>query len=110
MVRKVAREEAKPIILTDLLQGPKIRTGTLVDHKPLAPVMLEAGKAVDDYAGERLTAQRSSVSTVFTTLAEEPEGRRPEFCLSGDGLRFELRVVELRGADVVTEIIQRRGC
>jgi pyruvate kinase len=41
MVRKVAREEAKPVCILGDLQGPKIRTGTLVDHKP---VMLEAGK------------------------------------------------------------------
>ena len=41
MVRKVAREEAKPVCILGDLQGPKIRTGTLVDHKP---VMLETGK------------------------------------------------------------------
>ena len=39
MVRKVAREEAKPVCILADLQGPKIRTGTLVDHKP---VMLQA--------------------------------------------------------------------
>src|ERR1700750_515225 len=41
MVRKVAREEKKPICILADLQGPKIRPGTLVGGKP---VMLEAGK------------------------------------------------------------------
>src|ERR1700761_4317597 len=41
MVRRVAAEERKPICILADLQGPKIRTGTLVDHKP---VLLEAGK------------------------------------------------------------------
>src|SRR6202789_436121 len=41
MVRKVAREEGKLICILADLQGPKIRTGELVDHKP---VLLEAGR------------------------------------------------------------------
>src|SRR5580698_9120273 len=44
MVRQVAREEHKPICILADLQGPKIRTGILVDHKPVLLV-----------AGERLT-------------------------------------------------------
>ncbi len=35
MVRKVAREENKPICILADLQGPKIRTGKLKDHKPV---------------------------------------------------------------------------
>jgi len=71
MVRKIAKEEDKPICILADLQGPKIRTGTLVDHKP---VLLKAGD----------------------TLTITPE--------KTDGL-IELRVIELKGADVVTEII-----
>ncbi len=41
MVRTVAREESKPICILGDLQGPKIRTGKLKDHKP---VQLTAGK------------------------------------------------------------------
>src|SRR5579875_267474 len=41
MVRKVAEEEAKPICILADLQGPKIRTGKLVDGKP---VLLETGQ------------------------------------------------------------------
>ena len=41
MVRKVAREENKPICILADLQGPKIRTGALVGH---VPVLLTAGR------------------------------------------------------------------
>ncbi len=98
MVRKVAREEAKPICILGDLQGPKIRTGVLVDHKP---VMLETGKQLT-ITPEQVEGTAERVSTVFTTLAENlKSGDR---ILLSDGL-IELRVVELRGADVVTEII-----
>src|SRR5579875_806305 len=98
MVRKVAREEKKPICILADLQGPKIRTGTLVGGKP---VMLEAGKRFT-ITPERMEGTAERVSTVFTTLAEnlKPGDR----ILLSDGL-IELRVVELHGADVVTEII-----
>src|ERR1700761_2748867 len=98
MVRKVAREEAKPICILADLQGPKIRTGTLVDHKP---VMLEAGKQLT-ITPEKIDGTAERVSTVFTTLAENLKAG--DRILLSDGL-IELRVVELRGADVVTEII-----
>ncbi|HEY4011112.1 MAG TPA: pyruvate kinase [Acidobacteriaceae bacterium] len=98
MVRKVAREENKPICILADLQGPKIRTGTLVDHKP---VLLEAGKQLT-ITPEQVEGTAERVSTVFTTLAENlSPGDR---ILLSDGL-IELRVVALRGADVVTEII-----
>ena len=35
MVRQVAKEENKPICILADLQGPKIRTGKLKDHKPV---------------------------------------------------------------------------
>ena len=103
MVRKVAREEGKPICILADLQGPKIRTGKLKDHKPVLLV-----------AGERLTitpreieGTKELVGTTFTTLAEnlEPGSR----ILLSDGL-IELRVESVgsikdgRG-DVTCEII-----
>jgi pyruvate kinase len=98
MVRKVAREEGKPICILADLQGPKIRTGTLVDHRP---VLLETGKRLvitpDAVEG---TAER--VSTVFKTLAENL--KPGDQVLLSDGL-IELRVLEIVGADVVTEIV-----
>jgi len=103
MVRKVSAEEGKPICILADLQGPKIRTGKLVDHKPVLLV-----------AGERLTitpreidGTKTLVGTTFTTLAEnlEPGSR----ILLSDGL-IELRVesvgsIEDGQGDVTCEIV-----
>ncbi len=98
MVRKVAAEESKPICILADLQGPKIRTGVLVDHKPIA---LEAGKLLT-ITPEQIEGTVDRVSTVFTTLAENL--KPGDQILLSDGL-IELRVVEIKGADVVCEII-----
>jgi pyruvate kinase len=98
MVRKVACEEGKPICILADLQGPKIRTGKLVENRP---VLLETGKRLvitpDAVEG---TAER--VSTVFPTLAENL--KPGDQILLSDGL-IELRVQEIVGADVVTQIV-----
>ncbi|QMV18044.1 pyruvate kinase [Granulicella sp. 5B5] len=98
MVRKVAKEEGKPICILADLQGPKIRTGVLVDHKP---VLLETGKRLT-ITPEQIEGTTERVSTVFTTLAENVVPGTQ--ILLSDGL-IELRVVEVVGADVVTEIV-----
>jgi pyruvate kinase len=98
MVRKVSREENKPICILADLQGPKIRTGVLVDHKP---IVLEAGKLLT-ITPEQIEGTVDRVSTVFTTLAENVVPGTQ--ILLSDGL-IELRVVEVIGADVVTEIV-----
>jgi pyruvate kinase len=98
MVRKVAKEENKPICILADLQGPKIRTGVLVDHKP---VLLHAGKQLV-ITPEQIEGTAARVSTVFTTLAENL--KPGDQVLLSDGL-IELRVLSLQGADVVTEII-----
>ena len=98
MVRKVAREEGKPICILADLQGPKIRTGKLVDHKP---VLLVAGKRLV-ITPETVEGTAERVSTVFPTLAENL--KPGDQILLSDGL-IELRVVEIAGADVVSEIV-----
>ncbi len=98
MVRKVAKEEGKPVCILADLQGPKIRTGVLVGHKP---VLLEAGKRLV-ITPEQIEGTVDRVSTVFTTLAENVTAGTQ--ILLSDGL-IELRVVEVQGADVVTEIV-----
>jgi pyruvate kinase len=98
MVRKIAAEENKPVCILADLQGPKIRTGSLVGHNP---VMLEAGKKLT-ITPVQMEGTAERVSTVFETLAEN---LRPGDCvLLSDGL-IELRVLEIDGADVVTEIV-----
>jgi pyruvate kinase len=98
MVRKVAEEEGKPICILADLQGPKIRTGKLVDHKP---ILLETGQKLiitpRDIAGTP-----EVISTTFVTLAEnlEPGAR----ILLSDGL-IELHVLQLDGDDVECAVI-----
>jgi len=98
MVRQVSKEENKPICILADLQGPKIRTGLLKDHKP---VMLVAGKKLT-ITPRQIEGTAALVSTVFTTLAEnlEPGSR----ILLSDGL-IELRVLQIKGEDVVCEIV-----
>ena len=98
MVRQVALEEKKPICILADLQGPKIRTGKLVDHKP---VQLVAGEHLTITPHE-MQGTVQKVSTTFTTLTEnlEPGSR----ILLSDGL-IELRVHHVEGVDVVCEIV-----
>src|SRR6266700_1416723 len=98
MIRKVSRDERKPLCILGDLQGPKIRTSKLKDHQP---VLLKAGARLTitprDVPGTPLL-----VGTTFKTLAENVEqGSR---ILLSDGL-IELRVHEVVGGDVVCEII-----
>jgi pyruvate kinase len=98
MIRKVSREEHKPLCILGDLQGPKIRTNKL---KGGVPVLLTAGERLTITPREIL-GDASIVSTTFKTLAENVEqGSR---ILLSDGL-IELRVHEVNGDDVVCEII-----
>jgi pyruvate kinase len=98
MVRKVSREEDKPICILGDLQGPKIRTGRL---KNRLPVLLKAGQKLTitprDVAGTP-----HLIATTFLTLADnlEPGAR----ILLSDGL-IELRVIALHALDVECEVI-----
>ncbi|HEY0163555.1 MAG TPA: pyruvate kinase [Edaphobacter sp.] len=98
MVRQVSKEEGKPICILADLQGPKIRTGKLKDHKP---VQLVAGKQLI-ITPQEIAGTAAMVGTTFTTLAEnlEPGSR----ILLSDGL-IELRVEQVKGGDVVCKII-----
>ena len=98
MVRKVAREESKPICILADLQGPKIRTGKLTDHKA---VLLKEGETITITPRE-VPGTAELVGTTFKTLAEnlEPGSR----ILLSDGL-IELRVKQLHGNDVECEIV-----
>jgi len=98
MIRKVSRDERKPLCILGDLQGPKIRTSKLKDHQP---VMLKAGGRLT-ITPRDVPGTASLVGTTFKTLADNVEqGSR---ILLSDGL-IELRVHEVTGADVVCEII-----
>jgi pyruvate kinase len=98
MVRMVAREEKKPICILADLQGPKIRTGKLKDHKA---VQLVAGRRLTITPRE-IEGTDELVGTTFLTLAENLEhGSR---ILLSDGL-IELHVDRVSGMDVICEIV-----
>jgi pyruvate kinase len=98
LVRKVSREERKPLCVLADLQGPKIRTSTLKDHQA---VLLKAGGRLTITPRDVL-GTASIVGTTFKTLAENvEEGSR---ILLSDGL-IELRVQEVSGDDVHCEIV-----
>jgi pyruvate kinase len=97
-IRKVSKEERKPLCILGDLQGPKIRTSVLKDH---VPVLLKAGHRLTITPRE-VSGTASLVGTTFKTLAENVEqGSR---ILLSDGL-IELRVHEVDGEDVICEIV-----
>jgi len=98
MIRKVSREERKPLCILGDLQGPKIRTSKLKDHQP---VLLKAGGRLT-ITPRDVPGTASLVGTTFKTLAENVEqGSR---ILLSDGL-IELRVHEVLGDDISCDII-----
>jgi pyruvate kinase len=98
MIRKVSREEHKPLCILGDLQGPKIRTSKLKDHQP---VLLKAGQRLT-ITPRDVPGTASLVGTTFKTLAENVEqGSR---ILLSDGL-IELRVHEVLGDDVACDIV-----
>jgi pyruvate kinase len=98
MVRSISVELKKPICILADLQGPKIRTSKLKDHKP---VQLVAGQQITITPRE-IEGSASKVGTTFKTLAENLE--RGSRILLSDGL-IELHVDHIDGLDVVCKII-----
>jgi pyruvate kinase len=97
-LRKVSEKEGRTICVLQDLQGPKIRTGRLKFHTPVA---LKAGSHVT-ITPRDIAGTSTLISTTFKTLAQEiSPGSR---ILLSDGL-IELRVHSLRGEDVDCEVI-----
>jgi pyruvate kinase len=97
-LRSAAEKEYRTVCILQDLQGPKIRTGRLERHEPVA---VKSGTTLlitpRDIAG---TATR--ISTTFQDLAGEVSvGAR---ILLRDGL-IELRVRTVRGKDVVCDVL-----
>src|ERR1700740_2774576 len=85
-LRDVSARIAKPIAILADLQGPKIRTGALVDK---CPVQLRAGQRFTISIIDR-PGTSSGVSTNFKRMPREVS--RGDCILFGDGL-IELRVL-----------------
>jgi pyruvate kinase len=97
-LRRAAQREKRTICILQDLQGPKIRTGHLKDHKP---VVLKAGSRV------RVTTRdvEGSASTIASTFKGLGKEVRPGArILLSDGL-IELRVLQVHGADIECEVV-----
>jgi pyruvate kinase len=98
LIRRVSRDEHKPLCILGDLQGPKIRTSKLKDRMP---VLLKAGNRLTITPRDVL-GTASVVGTTFKTLAENVEqGSR---ILLSDGL-IELHVDEINDEDVICTIV-----
>jgi len=97
-LRTVAKQETRSICILQDLQGPKIRTGPLKDHKP---VVLQAGAAVI-ITTRAVEGSAGLISTTFSGLPNEVHpGSR---ILLSDG-RIELKVRNVNGNDIECEVI-----
>jgi pyruvate kinase len=98
MVRRAASETGRCVAILQDLQGPKIRTGPLVNGEP---VELVAGQSFTITVEPTLgTAEK--VSTTYQNLAQDVRVR--DRILLSDGL-IELMVVSRNDTEVVTEVI-----
>ena len=97
-LRAASLKHRKPISILADLQGPKIRTGTLAGGKP---VQLRTGQRFV-ITTARILGDSTRVNTTFTQLPREV--RRGNRILLSDGL-IELRVEEIRGAEVICTVI-----
>jgi len=96
-VRKAAQDEGIPLCLLQDLQGPKMRTEKLESHTPVA---LKAGARLV-LTGRDVPGTAEMVSTTFPIARDVEPGAQ---ILLSDGL-IELRVVNVDGEDVETEVI-----
>src|SRR5450432_1385833 len=97
-LRSVATQENRTICILQDLQGPKIRTGRLIGHTPVA---IKTGSHVTITPRE-VDGTPTLISTTFKTLASEMKpGAR---ILLSDGL-IELRLISRRGDDIICEVI-----
>jgi pyruvate kinase len=96
-VRRASGRHRKPVAILADLQGPRIRTGTLVGGRP---VNLSAGDRLI-ITTENIPGSAARVSTTYRALPHEVH--RGDRILLSDGA-IELRVRGVRGRDVVCEI------
>ncbi len=97
-LRQVAASERRTICVLQDLQGPKIRTGRLRAHTPVA---LQPGSRVT-ITPRDIPGTPTLIATTFATLARDV--RPGSRILLSDGL-IELRVRRVQGADVECEVI-----
>src|SRR5258708_4808283 len=97
-LRRTSSEEGRTVCILQDLQGPKIRTGALMGHQPVA---LKAGGVVTITTRD-VEGTANLISTTFKSLPQEVKpGSR---ILLSDG-RIELHVTEVHDGDIACQII-----
>lgn len=97
-LREASARLSQPIGILADLQGPKIRTGTLVDKKP---VLLRTGQKFTISTVAR-AGTSEGVSTTYKRMARDVS--RGDRILLGDGL-IELRVLSTTSNLVLTQVV-----
>jgi pyruvate kinase len=97
-LREVSAKLTRPIGILADLQGPKIRTGLLVDKKP---VQLIAGQRFT-ISNVAIAGNSAGVSTTYKRMPREV--KRGDRILLGDGL-IELRVLSTTSNTVVCQVV-----
>ncbi len=97
-LRKVAIELERTICILQDLQGPKIRTGRLVDRLPIA---LQKRQTIT-ITSRDVMGTAEVIATTYHDLANDV--KPGEHILLSDG-RIELVVHEVRGGDVICEVL-----
>jgi pyruvate kinase len=97
-VRQVAARMGQPIGILQDLQGPKIRTGWLVNHQPME---------LADHSELTITTRdiAGGDDVVSTTYQNLPQDVHPDDCILIDDGNIELHVLEVRGRDVLTQVV-----
>jgi pyruvate kinase len=98
-IRAAAARAGRQVAILQDLAGPKIRTGTIVDGRPM---MLTAGEPLRIVTGVA-PGSRGRISTAFEGLARSV--RPGDRLLLADGF-IELRVDATDGAEIRTTVIQ----
>lgn len=96
-IRTAAQQTGLPVAILQDLQGPKIRTGKLVDGQPVT--LVQGDRFV--ITTEPIVGTRERVSTTYTPL---PQDVKPGDRILLDDGYLSLKVVEIRGVEVICEV------
>ncbi|HEX7140389.1 MAG TPA: pyruvate kinase, partial [Vicinamibacterales bacterium] len=97
-VREAAARARREVAILQDLSGPKIRTGTLVDHRP---IRVEPGDRLTIATGD-FQGSAGRLSTTFAGLAQSV---RPGGCLLIADGTVELRVDSTDGHEIVATVV-----
>ena len=97
-VRRIAARMGEPIGILQDLQGPKIRTGWLANHQMMELV----DKSQLTITTRDIAGADHVVSTTYQNL---PQDVHADDCILIDDGNIELHVLEVRGRDVLTQVV-----